>query len=80
MAFASIAAKRSQVISYTNVTTNSASLGNMATARTIIGKVRQPQPDYSISTFRAERPGDGVAFLQKRERISLNLQKIRLTH
>ncbi len=52
----------------------------MATARTAIAKFRQPQPDYSISTFRAERHGDGVAFLQKRERMYRNLQEIRLAH
>lgn len=53
----------------------SASLGDMATARAAMAEFKRLQPDYSISTFRAELHGNNADFLRQRERLYLNLRK-----
>ena len=71
----SIAAKPGYAILHAYIAAASASLGDMATARSAIAEFKQLQPDYSISTFRAERHGDNIEFLKQRERLYRNLQK-----
>lgn len=71
----STAAKPGYAISHAYVAAASASLGDMATARTAIAEFKRLQPDYSIGTFRAERHGNNAEFLKQRGRLYRNLQK-----
>jgi DNA-binding winged helix-turn-helix (wHTH) protein/TolB-like protein len=71
----SLAAKPGYAISHAYVAAASASLGDMATARSAIAEFKRLQPDYSISTFRAEQHGNNADFLRQRDRLYRNLLK-----